>query len=97
MKPRAIMNFEQLAKKQGRKILNIPLNSGESAKVVFNDEFCDIYVVKDGNVLKKIKSSRSKFDLDTFLARQIQKFQKLAVEGVDVLKEYTKSCYRLRG
>lgn len=44
-------NSIQLAKQQGKKLMNVRLNDGSSAKVLWNDRHIDCYIVKRGKIL----------------------------------------------
>ena len=43
-------NFADRAKQLGRKFVNIPLKDGSSAKISWNDNACDCFIVKNNKI-----------------------------------------------
>lgn len=78
----------ELAKRQGMKLMSLPLKDKSSAKVLWNDKAIDCYIVKNGKVREGIKIQGPEGYWCNEMAALLSKLQKKVIDGVDVFTEF---------
>jgi hypothetical protein len=87
--------FKNLAIKEGKKLASIPLEDKSAVKILTGKNSLDCYVVRKGRLLE-VSGFRVK-DQSDFLNKTagiLEKIQKLAAKGIDVVEEWGDSLYK---
>jgi hypothetical protein len=85
--------FKNLAVQQGKKLASVPLKDKSAAKLLTSDNSIDCYIVKDGSIVGG-RGFRSKENFENNAAYLLQKIQKIAADGVDVISEWGDSLFK---
>lgn len=83
-------NIVDYAIKKGKNIISVPMADKSSAKVLWDNKRIDIVNIKHGS-LKGVKSM--KFSVEN-MAVVIEKLQKFAEKGVDVMKLWSEELIK---
>ena len=88
------LNFSKMAEKEGKNLMSFHLkdNMG-SAKVLWNDNAIDCYIVKNGRIRRQEASRGSADDMQLELARLLDRMAELVEPGVDVMKDFVKVAF----
>ncbi len=84
--------FAELATKRGQKLTNIPLKDDSVAKILSNENSFDVYFVKKGDKHPNVQMfSGSPEKIQAIAKDFLANLQKMAAEGIDVMKEWSKN------
>lgn len=84
--------FADLAARRGQKLTSIPLKDNSMAKILSNDNSFDVYFVKKGDKHPNVQMfSGSPEKIQEIAKNFLENLQKMAAEGIDVMKEWSKS------
>lgn len=87
-------NSIELATRQGKNLMSLPLKDGRAAKVLFNDNAIDCYILNKGKLDEcDCKSGSTEYIIEE-TAFLLDKLESLVAKGVDIWREYTKAVIR---
>lgn len=76
------------------KLLSIPMKDGSSAKLMWNADRADCFILKSGKI-QGAQGFVSKNNFAENMGALLEKLQKNAKDGFDVIKEYINSAHRI--
>ena len=87
-------NFTKMAENEGKKLMSLRLKDDMgSAKILWNDNEVDCYIVKNGH-LKAARGMRGSTDsLTQEFAGLLDKMKSVVEPGVDVMKEFVNVAF----
>ena len=84
--------FAELAAKRRQSMTTIPLKDKSTAKILSNENSFDVYFVKKGDKhLNAQMFSGTPEQIQKIAHNMIETIQKMAADGIDVMKEWSKS------
>lgn len=87
-------DFTQMAAKQNKKLMSLPLKDNATAKILWNSNEVDCFVVKDG----KLEGARGASGSKEFVAEELgiifDRLAKFVEPGVDILKAFVKASFK---
>ncbi len=87
-------NFVEMASKQGKKLMSIPLKDNKTAKVLWNDNAVDCFIMKDGKLVNGKGATGSTPYIQNEMAGILDKLQTIVAPGVDMLKIFMNACFK---
>lgn len=89
-----LFNSVELANKQGKKLMSVPLQDGRSAKILFNDKAVDCYIVNKGNIEEARGVVTSKENLHEEIGCLFEKLEGHILKGFNIWAEYANALVR---
>ena len=88
------LNFVKLAQMQGKKLASIPLKDKSTAKLLFNDNALDCFIVKNGKILEGKGARMPEWKLDEEFGIILDKLTPRVAEGFNIVKEIASAFVR---
>lgn len=82
------------AKKNGKKVTTIPLKDKSSVKILSGENDITFFEIKNNEIRGAKGYQGSKEGLKDFAINTLEKIQELALDGVNVFKEFTKTLIK---
>lgn len=80
-----IYDFSELALKQGKKIISVPLKDKTTVKILWNDRSADVFQVSENKILQARRLRGNSEKINLFIKDAINRIQKSAKDGIDIL------------
>ncbi len=90
------LNLVRLAAKNKLRLVNLPLKNKSTAKILWNENEVDCFIVKNGKILGGKGSRGSLENMQNELAFLLDKFQDKVADGVDIMKNFADSFRKVK-
>ncbi len=85
-------DFNKMAAKYGQKLMNVPLKDKSNAKVLWNDNTVDCFIMKGDKMVEGRGASGNPDFVSLELAKILDKLQKVAEPGFDMFTNFVKAA-----
>ncbi len=87
-------NFVEMAAKEGKKLMSVPLKDKSTAKVLWNDNAVDCFIVKNGKLKGGRGAAGSTEHIANEMAKIMDKLEEIVAPGVDVFKSFLNATFK---
>ncbi len=84
-------DFTKMAVKNRQKLMSVPLNDKSTAKVLWNDNSVDCFIMKNGQMIEGRGAQGNPDFISNELAIILDKVRKVAEPGFDLLTNFIKA------
>jgi len=89
--PKVNYDFEKWAIKYNQKLMSVPLKDKSTAKILWNDNSVDCYIMKNNTLVAGGGVSGNKTYVKNSLAHYLDNIRKVAEPGFDMLTAFVKA------
>ena len=87
-------NFVEMAVKQNKRLMSLPLRDKSTAKVLWNNNAVDCFIIRKGRVKEGRGAAGSPDHVSEEMARIFDKLEHLVEPGVDVFKSFISASFK---
>ncbi len=84
-------DFAKMAAKRGQKLMNVPLKDQSNAKVLWNKNSVDCFIMKDGKMVEARGAQGNPDFIKTEIAKILDKLHKVAEPGFEMFTNFVKA------
>ena len=84
-------DFAKMAAKRQQKLMSVPLNDNSVAKILWNDNSVDCFVMKNGKMIEGRGAQGNSDFITNELATVLDRVRELAMPGFDMLMSFVKA------
>ena len=84
-------DFAKMAAKRQQKLMSVPLNDKSVAKILWNDNSVDCFVMKNGKMIEGRGAQGNPDFITNELAKVLDRVRESAVPGFDMLMSFVKA------